>query len=177
MDANQRLQSAMEYLMTYGWAILIIAVVIAVLFTLGVFNASNFSSTACIAVSGFICASPAMNTSGYLSVTVGQIVNSSIKITGIDCTGTQGTPTFQGTSINLSAESTTPIVFHCPLASQTLGGYFTGYLWLQYMANGQTLQEQIATVTVSATTSGPLAPPRPRHVFFTYPPTGAQLDR
>jgi len=31
-------QSAMEYLMTYGWAILIIAVVLGVLFQLGVFS-------------------------------------------------------------------------------------------------------------------------------------------
>jgi hypothetical protein len=36
-------QSAMEYLMTYGWAILIIAVVLGVLFQMGVFNSSSFS--------------------------------------------------------------------------------------------------------------------------------------
>jgi hypothetical protein len=36
-------QSAMEYLMTYGWAILIIAVVLGVLFQLGVFSSSSFS--------------------------------------------------------------------------------------------------------------------------------------
>ncbi len=34
-------QSAMEYLMTYGWAILIIAVVIVAIFQLGIFNNSN----------------------------------------------------------------------------------------------------------------------------------------
>jgi hypothetical protein len=38
-----RLQSAMEYLMTYGWAILIIAVVLGVLFQLGVFSSSSFA--------------------------------------------------------------------------------------------------------------------------------------
>ncbi len=37
------LQSAMEYLMTYGWAILIIAVVLGALFQLGIFNASTFT--------------------------------------------------------------------------------------------------------------------------------------
>jgi len=36
----------MEYLMTYGWAILIIAVVLGALFQLGVFNASSFSPRA-----------------------------------------------------------------------------------------------------------------------------------
>ncbi len=41
-----RAQSAMEYLMTYGWAILIIAVVLGALFQLGVFNANNFAPKA-----------------------------------------------------------------------------------------------------------------------------------
>ncbi|MCL5239323.1 MAG: LamG domain-containing protein [Candidatus Marsarchaeota archaeon] len=42
----RRAQSAMEYLMTYGWAILIIAVVLGALFQLGVFNSSTFSPKA-----------------------------------------------------------------------------------------------------------------------------------
>ncbi len=37
-----RSQSAMEYLMTYGWAILIIAVVLGALYSLGVFNMSAY---------------------------------------------------------------------------------------------------------------------------------------
>ncbi len=41
-----KLQSAMEYLMTYGWAILIIAVVLGALFQLGIFNASTFTPKA-----------------------------------------------------------------------------------------------------------------------------------
>ncbi|MBI4175870.1 MAG: hypothetical protein HY518_01590 [Candidatus Aenigmarchaeota archaeon] len=36
-------QSAMEYLMTYGWAILIIIIVAAALFALGVFNPATFT--------------------------------------------------------------------------------------------------------------------------------------
>ncbi len=39
-------QSAMEYLMTYGWAILIIAVVLALLFQLGIFSGGNFAPRA-----------------------------------------------------------------------------------------------------------------------------------
>ncbi len=44
--AHAKSQSAMEYLMTYGWAILIIAVVLGALFQLGVFNASTFAPRA-----------------------------------------------------------------------------------------------------------------------------------
>ncbi len=43
---RNKLQSAMEYLMTYGWAILIIAVVLGALFQLGIFNASTFTPKA-----------------------------------------------------------------------------------------------------------------------------------
>jgi hypothetical protein len=41
-----KLQSAMEYLMTYGWTILIIAVVLGTLFQLGVFNGQNYGQRA-----------------------------------------------------------------------------------------------------------------------------------
>ncbi len=38
LEIGLKSQSAMEYLMTYGWAILIISVVLATLFQLGVFS-------------------------------------------------------------------------------------------------------------------------------------------
>jgi len=43
---SSKAQSAMEYLMTYGWAILIISVVLAALFQLGVFNPMAFAPKA-----------------------------------------------------------------------------------------------------------------------------------
>ncbi len=42
MIVNVRGQSALEYLVTYGWAILAIVVIFAVLFGLGIFNPSKF---------------------------------------------------------------------------------------------------------------------------------------
>ena len=43
---QMKLQSALEYLMTYGWAILIIAVVLGALFGLGFFNSYTFQPKA-----------------------------------------------------------------------------------------------------------------------------------
>ena len=66
-------QSAMEYLMTYGWAILIIAVVLGALFSLGVFNGNNVLGTACVARSEYLCQTPVYShTTGNIMVTVGQ---------------------------------------------------------------------------------------------------------
>ena len=36
--SKARLQSAMEFMVTYGWALIILAVVLATLYQLGVFN-------------------------------------------------------------------------------------------------------------------------------------------
>ena len=43
---STRTQSAMEYLMTYGWALLIIAIVMTVFFQLGIFNPFYFAPKA-----------------------------------------------------------------------------------------------------------------------------------
>ncbi|MDE1823956.1 MAG: LamG domain-containing protein [Candidatus Micrarchaeota archaeon] len=46
MSARSRLQSAMEYLMTYGWAVLAIAIVMVSLYSLGIFNVGSLKPTA-----------------------------------------------------------------------------------------------------------------------------------
>ena len=43
---SMKSQSAMEYLMTYGWAILIIAVVLGAIYSLGLFNGASLSPRA-----------------------------------------------------------------------------------------------------------------------------------
>ncbi|MDE1762596.1 MAG: hypothetical protein KGH78_05440, partial [Candidatus Micrarchaeota archaeon] len=64
-----RLQSATEYLMTYGWAILIIAVVLGALYQLGLFGTSqNALAASCLSTAGFLCQNPTLNSSGYLGV-------------------------------------------------------------------------------------------------------------
>jgi hypothetical protein len=77
---NRRLkaQSAMEYLMTYGWAILIIAVVLGALFSLGVFSGASLIGNACIAGPGYYCGSTTlMHGTGAMTAQVGQSTGSS----------------------------------------------------------------------------------------------------
>lgn len=70
---KHKAQSAMEYLMTYGWAILIIAVVLGALFSLGVFSGNTLLGNACIAASGYYCQNPTyLHTSAGILVTLGQ---------------------------------------------------------------------------------------------------------
>ncbi len=93
--SNMKLQSAMEYLMTYGWAILIIAVVLGALFSLGIFSSSSFIGVTCIAGPGFLCQSPQLGTNGNLSIQIGQSTGTSYYNVGLGCVATTssgGTP-------------------------------------------------------------------------------------
>src|SRR5271157_4413364 len=72
-NKRSKAQSAMEYLMTYGWAILIISVVLAALFSLGVFSTSTFINTSCIPASGYYCnISQYTHGNANIIITVGQ---------------------------------------------------------------------------------------------------------
>ncbi|MDE1856458.1 MAG: DUF2341 domain-containing protein [Candidatus Micrarchaeota archaeon] len=131
-------QSAMEYLMTYGWAILIMAVVLVSLFSLGIFNKGSVITSACLANPGFFCSRPLLNTTGALNITVGQLSGSTITLTSIGCSNSTAPP-IQTTGLNsivlVSGESV-PLVLNCPITANTVGTSFTGTVWIGYTASG-----------------------------------------
>ncbi len=176
---NSKAQSAMEYLMTYGWAILIISIVLAALFALGVFSSSSFVGTTCIAASGYECATPLLH-SGLFTATIGQATGTSWATTNVVFISGGGVPSaltaamFTGVgttcaqtvsggltsgasftfSVNSVASGTgTPT---CPAASalgSAIGNSYTGSLWAEYTSSGVSgfQWSQIATVTLKST--------------------------
>jgi hypothetical protein len=78
-----KLQSALEYLTTYGWAILIIAVALVTLFELGIFTPKP--DTQCIIEAGFSCSGYTLNSQGVLAFTLNQQTSHPVNITGIAC--------------------------------------------------------------------------------------------
>jgi len=156
-----RAQSAMEYLMTYGWAILIIAVVLGALFSLGVFNSSSLIGTACIPLSGYYCANPVLSTSGTLSLTIGQATGtpySSVTAYFVPSGSTLNPSTDPSNTISggLNSGQTVSVTFNVigvsGITSNTpLGTALTGQIWLSYTAGSTSgLETQIATLTVKA---------------------------
>lgn len=82
-----RSQSAMEYLMTYGWAILIIAVVLASLYFLGVFNAGSSvgAGNPCVGEPGFVCTQVFVSQGGILSFNLAPTRGSNLYNTSFSC--------------------------------------------------------------------------------------------
>ena len=83
-------QSALEYLMTYGWAILIIVIVAVILYSMGIFNPSSSIS---VTITGFQktpISSAIFTDNGGLSLSVQNSVGYPIKITNITATKLTG---------------------------------------------------------------------------------------
>jgi len=66
MKMKKKGQGALEYLMTYGWALLIIVVVAAALYALGVLNPATYSQSRCTGLTYFTWQNQkADHTNGY----------------------------------------------------------------------------------------------------------------
>lgn len=76
----KRGQSALEYLVTYGWAILAIVIIAGVLWYFGIFNPSRFvGGKQCGGFSSFICQDFTVNTAGALTIVLNNDVGSTIQ--------------------------------------------------------------------------------------------------
>mgnify|MGYP001572188272 CR=1 FL=1 len=114
-----RLQSAMEYLMTYGWAILIIAVVLGALFSLGVFNGGASLGTACVASAGFLCQAPiTLGTNGNVTLLLGQSTGTTMYNIALACTAT----TYKSTGLP-NPLTATVVLYSNGMASNVISGY------------------------------------------------------
>ncbi len=147
----------MEFLMTYGWSILIIAVVLGALYVMGVFSGSAFIGNSCMSSSGYLCKNQQLLTDGTLTFNFGQVTGSSLYNMQLACAASaaSGVPNpitaFRSIASNgavLAPSSTgntltngqilTISSLPCyasnglPLGNPALGTGFSGYVWVNY---------------------------------------------
>ena len=140
MKGKRKGQGALEYLMTYGWALLIIVVVGAALFALGVFSPQT--REACTGFSYFTYQNHVLYINGTAAVTIVN-GNQDITITAMtwDAAGSLGTPTTQqsaGTQFTARLNSA---------ASGTSGNSYSDTLIITYTGGGITGKVDRATCT------------------------------
>jgi len=80
-----RIQSAMEYLVTYGWAILVLTVALAALFSLGLLSPGKFAAQQCVVSSGFACLGYSLASNGILYLNLQQSTPDPISVTAVAC--------------------------------------------------------------------------------------------
>lgn len=106
--AGSKSQSALEYMMTYGWAILIIVIVAGVLYAMGIFSPSSSASTTVTGFSGLGSVTAQCYANGLLRIQLGNSIGNTINITGISATSNSETVSFTGTSTVDSAPEIAP---------------------------------------------------------------------
>ncbi len=76
-------QAAMEFLMTYGWAILVVLVVIGALAYFGILNPESFMPRRCVLGSEIQCIDWKLTTDGNFDIILGNGVANPITITSV----------------------------------------------------------------------------------------------
>lgn len=152
----------MEYLMTYGWALLVIVIVVAILLILNPFAAPQACKFEQI---GFTCENPAIDTNGVLYASIGNGNNNAVNITRIVCTNSKSSnpPAGGGTVINklvgrqdyLVLNSTTNVV--CSNVPRNAGVEYSGKIWVFYrnIEDGPGYPERTASANIVTKTLSP----------------------
>jgi hypothetical protein len=136
----------MEFLMTYGWAVLIMLVVVAVLFYVGVFTPSG--PNVCYFPSGFSCYEYKLSDGGNLTLDLGQGTGKEITLIGFSCSEL-GNATMQGiVHVDLKSGRHTLITPspRCVKADgsyPSAGEYFAGKLSLLYNETGTDISHTV----------------------------------
>ena len=83
LNKNRKSQAAMEFLMTYGWAILVVLAAIAALAYFGVLSPEKFLPEKCLIETGFTCISSKIE-SGQSTIILSNGLGRSVIINSID---------------------------------------------------------------------------------------------
>jgi YVTN family beta-propeller protein len=145
----------MEYLMTYGWSILIIAVVLAALYQLGVFSGISANGNSCVSQPGFLCSSGSLNTAGTLTFKFGYAGSGVLNISAIGCSNSTAPPTsWSSEAVNISplpSGQSERVVVPCNLnGKSTIGAPFAGTIWVQYYNGKFTATQKVGAASYTA---------------------------
>ncbi|MBW2977942.1 hypothetical protein KY331_03795 [Candidatus Woesearchaeota archaeon] len=112
---NKKAQAAMEFIMTYGWAILVVLVAIGALAYFGVLSPAKFLPERCQLQAGLYCKSFKVTTSGT-ELIIQNTLGKDITVQTINITGESGcVNSSMNTNITNGAEATFNV--GCTLAS------------------------------------------------------------
>lgn len=137
-----KLQSAMEYLMTYSWALLVVALVVATIFALGLFNPGAFVGTQCVLPAGLACTTVYIVSNGVLTLNFQQVTLNPINLSAFGCNRNQTVAHMQipfnppTNQIQMQVGANYTFSVQCWAGaskfSSAPGGIFQGYVFVNY---------------------------------------------
>jgi uncharacterized protein (UPF0333 family) len=173
-------QVALDFMLSYGMAILIITLSLYVIFRVGLFNTKLAPLTCTSSASAFICEAASLTTSGNLTIVLAQNTNGPINITAAACSTLQNSstngpaygninlvPYLSSNSfypnnalihgLTIASDSAGRLSVYCysspsSPASSTLGSQFAGIVWINYTNVGLPLKTHTVQVVAEFNT-------------------------
>ncbi len=156
--ANKRSQSALEYMMTYGWAILIIVIVAAVLYSFGIFSPSSSISATITGFSGLGSVAANCVYNEGLVISLGNSAGYLINVTSINITDTSISATTNAKIGSVISPSSNEI-FLIPTACPAVGSRYSISAIVSYTEPGQTFPgPYVSTGTATGSVSNSNSP-------------------
>ena len=165
MSQANKSQSALEYMMTYGWAILIIVIVAAVLYSFGIFSPSSSISATVTGFSNLGSVAAQCTANGVLRINLGDSTGYSINITSITAkdSSTGQISTFKSNSTvdpNPIIDVGGSYIFSVPNVCPPAGTHYSISTTVNYTEPGQPLPGPYqSTGTISGITTSLVLPP------------------
>ena len=176
MVRSLKAQAAVDFMMSYGIALIIIFIAVAVIYKVTVLS-PVLAVSSCTAAPGFECEAYVLNVNGILSLQFSQATGGSIVVRGAACSSqpnnTGNKPAFgnikvantiayyppsnsPGTGLNVFSGGAGTLNMYCYLqpgiAKGALGNGYIGYVWLNYTVPGfGNLTQRIATLNLRYT--------------------------
>ncbi len=187
MGSDHRAQAAIEFLITNGWAILVVVILLAVLFYIGVLSPQNTTPNTCLFQPGFSCYTFKVgNGTGSLELDFGQATGRSIQVTGISCS--QNATAALHTS-PLAEDVTVPSGEHrwitggtsnnsgiiCEGATGVAGTRYKGTACVNYTESGTNAQRLVCGEINARLEPASIPSGSPTTTPFPTPPPGAVL--
>jgi hypothetical protein len=145
-------QAALDFLMTYGWAIALVVIIAAVLFALGIFDVSNFIGSKAAGFSGVAISGWKFDTAGVMTLKVSNQVGQPITVSGINVTigTTSSNSTF--TAFDLATGESSAVQTFSGFAAQGAGTGYTAKVSVAYTDKSSGFQyTSTGTLTGKAT--------------------------
>jgi hypothetical protein len=176
MAQRTRAQAAVDFMMSYGIALIIIFIAISVIYKVSVLS-PVLATSSCVASPGFECEAFALNKSGVLLLQLSQATGGSIIIKGAACASQVNNAGVQpafgnlnvinsivyyppynspGLGMNVYSDGSSTLMMYCyfggGIAKGVLGNSYTGYVWLNYtIPNYGNVTQQIASLDLRYT--------------------------
>ena len=151
MSLPRRSQSALEYMMTYGWAILVIVIVAAVLYSLGIFSPSSAITSSVTGFSNLGSVAAQVIPNSGLVLSLGDSTGYNINITNITISLDGKTSTIRPDSLISSSSSSR---FFIPFSSVPASSSYSFSVTVSYTEPGQIFPgPYVSTGTVYGTST------------------------